>query len=464
MRLPLGLGSYQHRSLPLSAQRLINWQAEVQPPTAKGRSALIPTTGCTLHATVGGTGVRGVAVQADGLIAVIGDHVYEAKADGSITDRGTIDPGGPVSMDTNGEQMAIVMPETRQAFICPRTGPIEEITDPDFQGATSVTCMDGFHIFSSPDSREFFISALRDATSYDALDFASKEGLPDNLVAVQRVGRELWLFGEQSIESWTNGGGDFPFQRAFGAVIEVGCAARHSVATADGTPFWIADDISARMGNGLTPQRISTHAIEQAWAGYLTVSDARAWCYVQEGHVHYVVTFPTAQRTWVYDVTTQQWHERESEGYRGIWRCITGTQFAGGVFAGDAKVGNIYVLDPTRGDENGDAIVRVAIGTPFHAEGKQLFFRRLDIDMETGIGHQHGQGSDPKLWLSVSDDGGRTFQNERWADIGRAGEFRRRVTFRRLGSARERVFRLQMSDSVYTTIVAANFEADSGAA
>lgn len=464
MRLPLALGSYQHRSLPLSAQRLINWQAEVQPPTAKGRSALVPTPGCSLHGSVDGPGARGMRVQGETLLSVIGSHVYEVAIDGTITDRGTISSGGPVSMDTNGEQMAIVVPETHQAFICPRTGPIEQITDVDFPGATSVTCIDGFHVFSRPNSKEFFISALNDATAYDALDFASKEGLPDNLVAVQRVGRELWLYGERSIESWTNGGGDFPFQRAFGAVIEVGCAARHSIATADGTSFWVADDVTARMSNGLTPQRISTHAIEQAWAGYTTVRDARGWCYVQEGHIYYVVTFPTAERTWVYDATVQQWHERESEGYRGIWRCVVGAEYAGGVFAGDADNGNVYLLDPTRGDENGDAIVRVAIGTPFHAEGKQLFFRRLDIDMETGVGHQHGQGSDPKLWLSVSDDGGRTFGNERWASIGKAGQFRRRVSFRRLGSARERVFRLQMSDSVYTSIVATNFDAEAGAA
>lgn len=463
MRLPLALGGYAHRSLPLSAQRLINWQAEVQPPTAKGRSALIPTPGCSLHAIVSDASVRGMAVQGDTLFVVAGGHVYAVSAAGGVVDRGTVPSGGPVSMATNGTQMVIVTPESRQAHVCTGLGQAARITDADFPGAISVTCLDGYHVFAKPDSREFFTSELLGATDYDALDFASKEGLPDNLVAVQRVGRELWLFGERSIESWTNTGAAFPFERAFGAVIEIGCAARDSIAVAVGTPFWVASDRTARMGNGLTPQRITTHAIEQEWAGYTTVSDARGWCYTHEGHIFYVVSFPAAGRTWVYDATTQQWHERESEGYGGVWRAVVGAEFAGGIFTGDARYGNVYRLDPTRGDEAGDAIVRVAVGTPFHAEGKQLFFRRLDVDMETGVGFQHGQGSEPLVWLSVSDDGGRTFGNERWTSLGRAGNFRRRVTFRRLGAARERVYRLQMSDPVYTAIVATNFDAEVGA-
>src|SRR6185295_7462746 len=56
--------------------------------------------------------------------------------------------------------------------------------------------------------------------------------------------------------------------------------------------------------------RVSNFAVEFAMEGYTTVSDANVFSYQEGGHTFYVLTFPTENVTWVYDLSTQQWHQR----------------------------------------------------------------------------------------------------------------------------------------------------------
>lgn len=460
-RIPFSVTSYRHRDLPISAQRVINWMAEQEPADARSKLVLLPTPGLRDFATLATGPMRGAKVMGSYLYAVAGTGVYRMDVAGAWVFLGNIADGGPVSMDHNGTQMAIVVPETRQGWVATSSS-LTQITDADFPGAVAVTTLDGFGVFVRPDSTQIFISALNDMTSFDALDFASAEGDPDNLVTALRVGRELWLFGERTTEVWANvGAADFPFQRISGAFVERGIAARFSVAQQLAVPLWLGENRVAYRANGVQPQRISTHAIEQEWAGYTTVSDARSSLYEQEGHTFYVLTFPTEGATWVYDIDTQVWHERESEGYE-TWRACSCTAFAGAVIAGDTTNGNVYVVDPTASDEVGDTIIRVATGSQLVQSGNRIRHRQLTMDLTTGNGLSTGQGSDPQIWLTSSDDGGRTFGNERWRSLGAMGNYQTRVTFNRLGSSRQRVYRLQMSDPVRCTLIAMDLDAEPG--
>lgn len=459
-RIPFALQSYRHRSVPVSAQRLINWFPEQEPRDAKAPVICMPTPGLVefFEPEVGAL-TRGLHVMGSYLYGVIGQAVWRIDVNGDGLNLGNITSGGAVSMDDNGLQLVIVVPETGEAWVV-TTSTLTQISDPDFLGATAVTCVDGFHVFSRPNSTQFFISDLNDATAYDPLAFASAEGSPDNLIAPMRVGRELWLFGERSTEIWSNtGGSPMPFSRITGAYVDRGIAARFSLATRNNQVLWLGEDRVVYRNDGANPTRISTHAIEQAFAGYDTVSDARGWIYEQEGHSFYVLHFPDAGDTWVYDIATQSWHERESEGY-GTWRCIDGTPFAGAIIGGDAQNGRLYVIDPTVSDELGDPIIRTAIGPVAQNEGRRMSFHSVEVDMETGVGLQTGQGSDPVVWLSYSDDAGRTWSNQIERPLGRVGKYRNRVIFNRLGMSRARVLKLEMSDPVRTTLIAANIDAE----
>lgn len=464
MRLPFAIQSYRHRSLPISAQRLINVFVEPQPEDAKARLPLLLSPGLRQFSSVANSIMRGQHVMGSDLYSVIGDGVFRTDVNGAVASLGTIPLGGPVSLDSNGESLCIVIPETRQGFVVDRTlGTITQITDADFPGAISVCVIDGYFVFVKPDSTEFFLSAINDPLTFNALDFASAEGSPDNLVTCVRVGRDLWLYGEKTVEVWSNvGATDFPFLRVSGGFVSRGTAAAFSVATRLGGAIWLGDDRCIYTAQGITPQRISTYAVDQAIAGYERVDDAEAWVYELEGHAFYCITFPTAGDTWVCDLTAQAtWHERESEGLE-IWRARFGVAFAGGVVAGDAFNGKLWLLDPTYGFEGDAQIIRVATGTCFHSEGQKVFITRLALEFECGVGLVSGQGSDPTVWLTWSDDGGRTWSNDAQGRIGKVGEYRTRLEYRRLGSARERVFRVQWADPVYTALIAADVEAEPG--
>jgi hypothetical protein len=73
------------------------------------------------------------------------------------------------------------------------------------------------------------------------------------------------------------------------------------------------------------------------------------------------------------------------------------------------------------------------------------------------------QGAEPTLILQWSDDYGRTWSNEREASMGQTGEYRKRVKFWRLGQARDRVYRVIISDPVKRVILSADLQADGGA-
>lgn len=463
MRLPWATQSYQHRSLPVSAQRLINLFPEQQPPTAKAQLVLLPTPGLRQFAALPLSACRGLHTMGADLYAVEGAGVFRVGANGVATLLGSIPNGGPVSLDSDGENLCVVIPETREGFVVNRTlGTVTQITDADFPGSAGVTVIDGYFVHAQPNTTSFFLSALNDPTSYAALDFASAEGAPDNLVAPIRVGRDLWLFGERSIEVWSNTGAtDFPFLRVSGGFVARGTSAQFSIATRLGTAVWLGDDRVIYTAAGVQPQRISTHAVEQAIGGYERVSDAIGYIYEQEGHAFYVLSFPTAGDTWVFDFATGGWHERESEGL-GVWRAAMGVPFAGGVIAGDSDTGNLWLLDPTYGLEGEAQIIRVATGTSFHGEGKRVFFSRVAAEFETGVGLATGQGSSPTAWLAWSDDGGRTWSNDASVSLGAQGAYRARAEWRRLGASRQRVFRLQWADPVFTSLIAVDVDAEAG--
>ena len=459
-RLPWALQSYKHRNLPISAQQIINLFPEQEPRDAAAPVVLLPTPGVRVFTELPTGPLRGRHVLGALLYCVSGTALYSVDVTGTITSIGTIPGTQPVDIDDNGTQMGIAIPETGQLFFyTPATTTLVQVTDADFAGAVSIACLGGYTICARPDSNVFAWSSVGDMSAWDALDFASGEGASDNIVRAKRVNEQLWLFGDRTIEVWTTTtNADAPFQRLNGAFIERGISARFSYATRLSVPYWLGDDRVVYRGDGTSPTRISTHAIEQAIGGYASVTDARAWIYEQEGHVFYCLTFPSGGDTWVYDVTSQAWHERESEpvAYAGCWRIVEAGAFAGAVIGGDLISGRLYVIDPTIYDEAGDEIIRVAAGAPFTNEGRRLFFPLVEADMQTGVGLVSGQGSDPQIWLTFSDDGGRTWSNQKQAGLGQIGAYQVRARWQRMGQGRNRVFRLEWSDAVGTALIAAN--------
>ena len=110
--------------------------------------------------------------------------------------------------------------------------------------------------------------------------------------------------------------------------------------------------------------------------------------------------------------------------------------------------------------DDGIEIRRVRAAQTIHNERRKFINHRFEIEFEGGTGLETydsdiGEGDDPQAMLDWSDDGGHTFKNEVWADMGKAGEHNRRAIWRRLGSSRNRVYRVTITDPVKVVIISA---------
>lgn len=474
-KLPFVGPSYQARSLNADAQRALNCYVELDNASPRAPLALYGTPGTVRKLTFPTGPVRGVIREGGYSWWVAGNTVYRVAADFSFVELGALSTyTGEVGIASNGAQLLIV-DGAAGWLVDVAAAALSNISDPGFpNGVRRATYQDGFFLVAGDGTGKFYINERpNDGALWNGLDFASAEGSPDNTIGIVSDHREVWLFGELSAEVWINtGNADFPFQRAGNVFIEHGCAAAGTVAKADNTVFWLgADDKGAGIvwrADGYTPVRISTHAMEKALAGYETVADAIAFTYQQEGHIFYVLTFPTANATWCYDAATQLWHERAwrhpSTGQLKRWRASCCVYAHGEHLVGDFESGDVYALDLDVFDDDGAPILRLRRTAAAESMQRQVFYQSLQVDMETGVGVATGQGSEPALMLRYSNDGGHTWSPERMGIVGGTGQYGARARFNRLGAGRNRVWEISMTDPVKFAVFGAVVDGDVGTA
>jgi hypothetical protein len=444
-RLPPPLGSAVARSTPVSAQRVVNAYMQKAPDDGQVPYWGVGAPGNRLVNTFTEGPVRAAQMMRDWLYVVSGNKVYRVGPSGAyqVCSGPDLQPGFPVYLANNGAQLMVVC-ATRGYIVTGTT--IASISDPDFPGASSVAYLDGYFIFTKPtDDGGWGISALKDGTSYDALDFATAESSPDPLRRVVVDHREVWLFGTEQIEIWWNSGNaDFPFERR--ETVERGVMSAQSVAQLDNSLLWVGDDGIAYRAEGYTPKRISTHEVERKISASTDKANITGLTWTQEGHVMYALRIP-GQGCHVYDSASGQWHERETFG-RAMWRIGTYVHAYGKHFAGDDTTGQLYEFDFDHQSDGDTYLARRFVMAPVWAEDSRFTTHRLQADFEVGVGLTTGQGENPQVALDWSSDGGKTWSSERWQTLGRIGEYRYRAIWRRLGQARNRVYRFTVTDPV----------------
>lgn len=469
MKTPILGAAYEAASLNAAADRCVNLFPEVVPHGGKEPIFLRRCPGLRTVATIGSGPIRGAWVMNGKGYVVSGSELYEVDKDWSSIALGTVTAGASqVSMADNGKEVFIAAGGPSYIYSI-TTGALRRITDPDFPGANSVGFLDGYFVFTEPDSQRVWVTGLYNGSAIDALDFASAEAMPDKIVGMAIDHREVWLLGESSCEVWYNSGGaDFPLARMQGAFVETGCAAARSVCKMDNAIIWLGSDARGKgivfRSTGYSGQRISTHAIEDAIQHYPTIADAIGFSYHQSGHSFYVLTFPSANKTWVFDASTSLWHERSSlnNGESVAWRANCIMHFNGELIVGDNQNGNLYALD-LRTYKEGSTEQRWVRAwralPPRENRLNRILHHSLQVDIETGVGLNIGQGSDPVISLRWSDDGGHTWSNYHQQRMGKIGEYKYRVIWRRLGHSRDRVYEVSGSDPVPVSIIGAELAA-----
>lgn len=430
--------------------------------------SLIGTPGLLTLATLSSGPIRGAYTGSNGFLYVVsGNKFYYVNSLWTAREIGELSTStGTVDFADNGSTLFIVDGPNGYWHTL-SSGILTRITDAAWLGSTTVNFIDGYFVFHDPASQKFYISGLNDIT-FDALDFSTADGAPDDIIAIQVNHREVWIFGSDSIETWYNSGNaDFPFERTGAGFIETGLAAAFSVAKIDRITLWLGKNNLGEgivyAAQGLVPQRISTHAIELAIQSYGDISDAVAYTYQENGHQFYALNFTSADTTWVFDLTTKLWHERAylKDGEYTRHRANCHAYAYNTHVVGDWGNGKIYSLDSGTFYDDGQEIRRMR-AAPHISEGvKRIKYKKFQLEAEVGTGlTTNVQGQDPKFVLQFSDDGGHTWSHEKTVDMGKLGKRIKRMIWRRLGIARSRTFRVISSEPVKTNIIGVELDAE----
>jgi len=461
--IQFAVNSYKASSGLLSSERLVNFFAEAAPPSSPFRGSISGTAGLKTWLNLNRfEPMYGSIILGDFLYFVCGLGFYQINKSKDYTLRGTLS-GAPnrVIMDTNRTQVTILTSNGDSYYFDSTDNTFAKIVDLDYEVASSLTSLNGYTIFSKLESDQFFISDLNDTTSYSALKRATAESRSDNLVRVFAINNELWLFGGETVEVWSNTGNvKFPFERILGVFIETGCAAKNSIVHNQDGAFWLGSDFTIYQAVGYQAVRISTNPIDTEISKYSMVDDAFGMFYVQNGHRFYCLTFPDANKSWCYDITTQLWHERSSRNPttlcddRWLPNCLS--FFAGLNLVGDKNSGIIYEVDPDTYTENGTPIIGEIITATIFNSYSRFSTSRLTLLMDTGVGVDgNGQGVNPQIMMQSSIDGAKTWSNELWVEIGEIGSYESEVSWTSLGEGRNLVTKFKISDPVKRSIVGA---------
>jgi hypothetical protein len=475
MKIPFVGPSSTVRSQNADDQRSVNVYLEYQ-KQGDGVSrpvALYGTPGQTLRATLASGATRGSIESSDYGYFVAGSHVFRISSAYVVVDCGAITTSsGRVGMATNGTEVLIV--DGTAGWLVTGTV-LTQIVDVDFpNGVKIAACLDSYFVVWGNGTQKFYWSETPGSgAAWNGLDFASVEGSPDELVGGVADHRQLWFVGTNSTEVYDNtGNADQLFQRSGNTFIEQGTASPWTVQSFDNSVVWLSRNKDGEAiflkSQGGSPVRFSTHAVETALAGYSTLSDAFAYVYQMQGHTFYVVTFPTADATWMFDAATGEWFEwlwRDSgtnEFHRHRSNCHA---FVGGKhLVGDWEDGKVYSLESDVYTDNGEAIRRLRRTQTTSDGGKPLFFSNLVIDMETGVAN--GDVADPQIMLRYSDDQGHSWSNEKTRSIGAVGEYSKIVQFGgslgRTKKSKGRVWELSMTDAVKWCIFGADVQVTAG--
>lgn len=333
-----------------------------------------------------------------------------------------LNQGSPVSMTVDGTNFYAC--NGGRIVYTPVGGTPAYIADPDAPtNATHVDFLDGY-IIAIDGSNKWYWSDVNAGTSWNALSFASAAGSPDLLNSLKVFNREIYLFGQRSVEVWENDA-TTPFSRIPGGMIQTGCSAPYAVFSDENSLYWLDDNRRLVRFAGKSIERLSTK-FDRELQGLSKVSDAVAFKIQIDGYVFFVFTFKDADRTLVYNQTTDDWCEwgrwiyadAAYERWLGNSYCFAerwGTHLVG-------RRDKLIVSELSKNYHTDDSDItrlyrltgHIDYGTSKIKQSNELRFR-----VKRGAGLSSGT---PKLMLRYKIDN-RDWSNMKEFSLGKVGEY-----------------------------------------
>jgi len=458
--IPLFGNSISGESQVITAQRRLNCYLENREDGDKTKIAILGTPGLAAVFAIGSNvnlPMRALAGDANYLYACVGSSFLQCNAvTGATLNSGAIGPGTSLcSMAVSPTQVVITDGITGYVFNI-ATQVYTTLTSGSTWpavGSRTVTYVSGFFVAEQPGTQAFWVSNAFDGSTWNALATASAASTGDTILAVDNLSGNLIIFMGQAMEYWQNvGNSPQPFQPVLSAFNQWGLGAIFSRAHVDQSLLFLAVNTNGTAqvvkANYYSVTAISTPDLETIINSFSTFSDAVALTYQVGKHPMYQLTFPTANRSFLYDNSTGIWSEVQTGNVMARHWGNLSAWAAGNNYVSDYASNQIYKMSPTSYTDNGQTIIRQVITRHVLSQFNRVRISLLYLDMETGVGLQTGQGSNPQIMLKSSKDNGRTWSAERWAPLGKIGMYLWRVIWRRFGSARDYVFSITLSDPV----------------
>jgi hypothetical protein len=441
--------------------QLINAYAEKLGDDAKATLGVMPSEGVVQFVDTGAGPCRGLIYLEDlnKLYSVHPSSVYRITYNGTTatsTRIGTIPGTDNVQLSRNQKADPQVVVQTASDVQFIESDSVSSLLDDDApDDIVTANTVSGYTAYGQ-DTGRFYTSGLNSAKSVAALDFATFEQKSDKLRRIEESAGEMVALKSQSLEFWRNvNDQDFPFAPI--AFKSRGLLAKNAVTACDNSLMFIGDDFNAYRLNNYDPAIIGTPHIARLVQEDASQSDILAFSWARGGHIF--ANFTGTDWSRCYDPSTSVWHSRETYG-EPRWRCRHSVQAWGKTLVGDALSGKIGYFDADTYTEFGSTMVWGVDSPPMHAFPNGGIIDAVHFDLGTGYGTLSGQGSNPKIMLQVSKDGGNTFGQYRELELGVQGKYATRVTARRLGKfgPKGAVFRLRISDPVARSIVGVDAE------
>ena len=458
--------SYISQSILAANMETVNWYPErVETPAGKADQVLYPTPGFQSFCTAGNNlGGRAMATMNGRTFAVMGGQLGELSSAQTFAAY-----GGALAVDQNLAQLTF-NGKTGNQLLASSGGngyslalSTNTLTQVLTGKATQVGMLDGYGIAFDTTTGRIWLSAINDFTTWDPTQFLARSDAPDSWKAMIVVPPDVWMIGSLS-GSILYDAGSFPFPLAPrpGLNFKFGIVAPFSLAVSGYNLMWLSQNPEGQgivvRTRGYQPQRVSTYALEQIIAGYarnFTIGDAEAFMYQDRGHTFYVLNFPTANATHVYDLDLNKWHKRAywngPLNREDAWRPRVHTFAFGQHLTGDRTTNTIATMDVNYATElDGTSIRRRRRAPGIFSEHRQIPIRNIDVYLESGTSLQSGQGSDAVFMWQTSDDGGQTWGNQRFQHIGLTGQYNALLRMWGFGVPRDRVNELIVSDPLNT--------------
>jgi len=311
------------------------------------------------------------------------------------------------------------------------------MTDADAPVLVShVTSLDGYIIANALNSHKIHFSSSTDHTAWSALDFVSAEGNPDDILSIKEGYRELIIVGRESVEFWINDGAT-PFSRLEGSFQPFGGSAAHSLARIGSSWIWLDHErrLVTMQGRNVVPV---SNPYERVIQRFTSVDDAKGYVISVDGYPLYILNFPTARTTLVYNYSSQKWSKW------GFWDTAKGSydRFKGQSYCyarawnfhliGDNATGKIYKMAKTTFQDDGNAIRTLSrTGNISHGTETQKISHEVRIRTKRGVAN--ADIADPQFVMRARRNNRGPFGNERWRSLGQAGEHELHLRYQRNG-------------------------------